>query len=233
MSDEEGFLTRWTRRKQEAKDTDAAPPSPAPTHAADPAREPDAATRMPGAVETARSALPVREFDVASLPPIDTITAVSDIRAFLAPGVPVELTRAALRRAWSTDPAIRDFVGIAENQWDFTVPNEILGFGPLESGEEVRRLVAQVFGDAPPEREIETVDQSNPSDQSVSAASDTRNLPAAPAADAPPPQAADGDPSPSSIVQCSENISAVQYSEQPGEDLDLAQRRGHGRALPQ
>ena len=33
--------------------------------------------------------------------------APSDIRAYLAPGVPAELTRAALRRAWLADPTIR------------------------------------------------------------------------------------------------------------------------------
>ena len=38
----------------------------------------------------------------------NSITAATDIRAFLAPGVPAELTRAALRRAWTADPAIRD-----------------------------------------------------------------------------------------------------------------------------
>ncbi len=58
-------------------------------------------------------------FDPASLPPIESINALSDIRAFLAPGVPAALTRAALRRAWVADPAIRDFVGLSENSWDF------------------------------------------------------------------------------------------------------------------
>ena len=67
-------------------------------------------------------------FDPATLPPIESITATSDIRAFLAPGVPEELTRAALRRVWVTDPMIRDFVGIAENQWDFTKPDSVPGF---------------------------------------------------------------------------------------------------------
>jgi len=52
------------------------------------------------------------------LPSVDTITVDTDIRAFLKSRVPAELTRAALRRAWSSDPAIRDFIGIAENQWD-------------------------------------------------------------------------------------------------------------------
>ena len=70
--------------------------------------------------------------------------ALSDITAFLRAGVPAELTRAALRRVWTADPAIRDFVGLAENAWDFTDPNAMPGFGPLESTEEVRRMIAQV-----------------------------------------------------------------------------------------
>jgi hypothetical protein len=57
--------------------------------------------------------------------------------------VPAELTVAALRRAWVSDPVIRDFIGIAENQWDFTNPTTIPGFGPLyETGDKVG-LVAQ------------------------------------------------------------------------------------------
>jgi TorA maturation chaperone TorD len=72
-------------------------------------------------------------FDLASLPPLQSITAGTDIRSFLGSSVPVELTRAALRRAWVTDPAIRDFIGIAENQWDFNDPTAMPGFGPLRA----------------------------------------------------------------------------------------------------
>ena len=61
-------------------------------------------------------------FDAAKTPPIESIGAGSDIRPFLAFGVPEDLTRAALRRAWSADPAIRDFVGLSENSWDFNAP---------------------------------------------------------------------------------------------------------------
>ena len=57
-------------------------------------------------------------FDAQNMPPIDSIGATSDIRPFLASGVPEDLTRAALRRAWSADPAIRDFIGLSENSWD-------------------------------------------------------------------------------------------------------------------
>ena len=46
---------------------------------------------------------------------IDPISPATDLAAFLKPGVPVELTRAALRRAWISDPTIRDFVGLSED----------------------------------------------------------------------------------------------------------------------
>ena len=59
------------------------------------------------------------------LPPVESIDAATDIRAFLNKGVPQDLTRAALRRAWSSDPAIRDFIGLSENSWDFTAPEGV------------------------------------------------------------------------------------------------------------
>jgi len=56
------------------------------------------------------------------------------------------LTRAALRRAWESDPAIRDFIGIAENQWDFNDPDAIPGFGPLHASDHAPVLLRQVSG---------------------------------------------------------------------------------------
>jgi hypothetical protein len=69
--------------------------------------------------------------NAVNLVPIESIGAGSDIRPFLAPGVPADLTRAALRRAWSADPAIRDFIGLSENSWDFNGPDGVPGFDPL------------------------------------------------------------------------------------------------------
>ena len=140
MSEPENFLSRWARLKREAAETpdDAAPEAAAERNRAPTRRRP----RRPA------SPAPELEFDLSTLPPIESITATTDIRAFLAPGVPPELTRAALRRAWVADPTIRDFVGIAENQWDFNDPNAIPGFGSLGPLDDVRRLVAQVIGEA-------------------------------------------------------------------------------------
>ena len=53
--------------------------------------------------------------DSIKLPPITSIRRESDIRPYLRPTVPSDVTIAALRRAWSTDPAIHDFVGMTED----------------------------------------------------------------------------------------------------------------------
>jgi len=133
---EEDFLKRWSRRKREADVAKSVPPEKETGETGATAPETAAAGKGTDA--------PDAEFDITTLPPIESINAVSDITAFLRAGVPVELTRAALRRVWTTDPAIRNFVGLAENAWDFTDPNAMPGFGPLESTEEVRRMIAQV-----------------------------------------------------------------------------------------
>jgi hypothetical protein len=132
MSDED-FLKRWSRRKREvAKEEASRAPEPDVTAEAADAPAPDK-------TET--------QFDPATLPPVESITSLSDVTAFLREGVPAELTRAALRRVWTADPAIRDFVGLAENAWDFTDPNAMPGFGPLEDTDEVRRMIARVVGE--------------------------------------------------------------------------------------
>src|SRR5206468_4642829 len=86
-------------------------------------------------------------FDLKDLPPIESITAVTDIRPFLAPGVPVDIARAALRRAWSADPRIRNFVGLADYNWDYHATGGPAGFGPLEMTDELRRAVARLVGE--------------------------------------------------------------------------------------
>jgi hypothetical protein len=88
-------------------------------------------------------------FDLKNLPAIESIAADTDIRAFLAPGVPAELARAALRRAWATDPKIRDFVGLADYDWDFNAPGSMAGFGPLEMTEELRQIAARIILQSP------------------------------------------------------------------------------------
>jgi hypothetical protein len=84
-----------------------------------------------------------------NLPAIDDLTADSDIKSFLKADVPQALRAAALRKAWSLDPNIRDFVGLSENAWDFNDPASIPGFGPTASP--VATLLAQIGRPAEPD----------------------------------------------------------------------------------
>lgn len=87
-----------------------------------------------------------KPFDTASLPSVETITFDTDVRGFLQSRVPAALTRAALRQAWASDPAIRDFIGIAENQWDFNDPTAMPGFGPMLETDNLPTLLTQALG---------------------------------------------------------------------------------------
>jgi hypothetical protein len=149
MSDSDPFLSRWSRRKREAEQA-AAPDKPRVPAAAE---QPDARAAKPSEPEKSKTQSPAPKstaeepgFDLSKLPSLESITAHTDIRVFLQPGVPASLSRAALRRAWSADPAIRDFIGLSENSWDFTAPDSVRGFGPLLPTDDVKRMVAEIFG---------------------------------------------------------------------------------------
>jgi uncharacterized protein DUF3306 len=211
MSDEE-FLKRWSRRKQEAKAGEkSAEQGP-----------PPAAT-----AEVAPAAPPEPAIDLAKLPSLDSIDAATDITAFLQKGIPAELGRAALRRAWAADPAIRDFVGLAENAWDFTDPNAMPGFGALhDTPEQIGAMVERVIGGvretteklAAELPEKEHVRQEADQEPGVLASSEAPQLPVGPV--------------PSTPVQA-ERVAAAQpqASEEDG-DVAPARRRTHGGALP-
>src|SRR4051812_9505431 len=117
MSDPEPFLARWSRRKRgvekDAQDGKVARDNVDAAARTQPTDVANADKPIAGTPE-------IPAFDPASLPSIEDIGVNTDIRAFLAQNVPAELKRAALRHVWVADPAIRDFVGLAENQWDFT-----------------------------------------------------------------------------------------------------------------
>jgi hypothetical protein len=190
MTVPENFVSRWARLKSES---DTEPKAELVGHG--PQRE---------AVASEMSSMQQKDevvdepFDQASLPSIETIAFDTDIRGFLQSRVPAALTRAALRQAWASDPAIRDFIGIAENQWDFNDPTAMPGFGPMRETDNVPTLLARALGDrdkladmipeipAPVEnalpavasRELSNPDQSlQPTSERSSAADEIGNLP--------------------------------------------------------
>jgi hypothetical protein len=156
MSNPENFLARWSRRKHAAaleSEEAISPAAPSPASLEEAAR-----TERSSETECLddRGILPgtgldpaAPPFDPLSVPPIESITADTDIRGFLAPGVPPDLARAALRRAWAADPKVRDFVGLADYDWDFNTPGSMAGFGSLEMTDDLCRAAAQIIGRAP------------------------------------------------------------------------------------
>jgi hypothetical protein len=139
MTAPENFVSRWARLKSES---DPEPKAERAEYGSRPEASVD--TEMPSVQQ--QDEVVDEPFDPASLPPIETITVDTDIRGFLQSRVPAALTRAALRQAWASDQAIRDFIGIAENQWDFNDPTAMPGFGPMLETDNMPALLARALG---------------------------------------------------------------------------------------
>jgi hypothetical protein len=189
MSEDENFLERWSRRKQQVATEARLEEKAAPEQERPPMPVPGASTETPAV-------------DLSKLPSLDEITAKTDISGFLQKGVPTDLARAALRRAWTSDPAIRDFVGLQENDWVFNKPGPDQGFGPLGPETDVGKLLAQVFGDGPKEEPTAAVNAGAPASSQdfergpevASVGNDPRGAPAD-RNDAPHNKATGGEPS--------------------------------------
>jgi len=151
MSEAENFLARWSARKLASRTEPARADRPPEQPPRDPAEtvENAAVAETPNAPDAPE--LPAIE--PPPLPSLDSIGAETNVAAFLRPDVPPELTRAALRRAWTSDPAIKNFVGLVENGWDFNDPSAMAGFGAI-TPEEVARLAGQVIA-ALPQAEVD------------------------------------------------------------------------------
>jgi hypothetical protein len=230
-----GFLERWSRRKIEAEREPAPPAEPGAADA--PLPDQAALPDRPAGADAAAKAAPQPDFDLASLPSLDSITAFTDIRRFLSPGVPKELAHAALRRAWSADPAVRDFVGLAENAWDFTDPAAMPGFGPLPEGTDIKRLVAQIFGQGEtsndPKAEPVPSSPAQIADSAPGAGSEPLPVaPSTPAGEDPDHPESDQRADQSPVVH-RDNIIAT-HNSHAGETAEEPKKpRLHGGALPQ
>ena len=213
MNDPDNFLSRWSRRKREAGE-DKEKNRTGETVAAPAPENQQGKPAAPGAA-------PTPEFDVESLPPIETISAETDITAFMRTGVPETLKHAALRRAWASDPVIRDFVGLNENFWDAAGPDGIPGFGDLDPNLDVRRMVSELFGETPRQDTQPVLEADRVADSS---ALPTDNLPEA----ADPPQATL--PPAEELPQRNENAAAQIEPSESVPEKKISRR--HGGAMP-
>jgi hypothetical protein len=157
----ENFLARWSSRKLADRKQSARQDAPT-EHGP---RDETSAVENGAVAEPRKDGGPMQgnqPFDPAQLPPLDSIGADTNIADFLRRGVPPDLTRAALRRAWTSDPAIKNFVGLVENGWDFNDPSAMTGFGPI-SAEEVARLAGRLIEALPADQAKEASTSENKS----------------------------------------------------------------------
>ena len=213
MSDgDDDFLARWSRRKRAARSGEARTPDAEP-----PAAAAEAPTGpQPPATPPAASEPP------EPLPSLEDLTADSDLVAFLREGVPAALRGAAMRKMWSLDPAIRDYIGPSEYAWDFNQPGSMPGFGALEPNPSVAEFLSTMSRVMPAQ---------------------PKEAPAAPQdADPPPPQAAADAPGSLASAEPAkppEPGSQVAVTAESDEEAGLAEpsrtspRPRHGGALPQ
>jgi hypothetical protein len=216
MSEPENFLARWSRRKAEQ-----------PADRASEANEKADQQRQPGGVaaeaKTEESQTAGEEVDLSKLPSIESIGPETDIRAFFQKGIPPELTRAALRRVWTSDPAIRNFIGIAENQYDFATGSDIPGFGPLTPADDVARMVSQIMGEGVP-RPLSPSEPARAPEIDAEASEKSTEV----------AEAAEDSPAPQQLAQLDEvpaDDGAAQQKE-VGEEDDAPAPQSHGGALP-
>ncbi len=225
MTDESNFLARWSRRKANA--------GPDARKQLKPENENgDVGSEDSDAFVSSTENSP--RLDPEKLPPIESIGAGSDIRPFLATGVPADLARAALRRVWLSDPKIRDFVGLSENSWDFNAPGAMAGFGPIDK-EEAARVLTRLLG----EPDNTAVLASSPRMPSQAAraeapASEPRpvdKIPAMSSTTSSPPSCDQGPRGRSKTNEAAtqRQRKKEQGAPQPATELRL---RGHGSALP-
>jgi uncharacterized protein DUF3306 len=232
----EDFLKRWSRRKHDAAEAEQTRRSP--SGDAEPPRvdrSVDQSVDQAEAINPAELQEPV--FDLKDLPPIESITAATDIRPFLAPGVPVDIARAALRRAWSADPRIRDFVGLADYDWDYHAVGGAAGFGPLEMTDELRRAVARIVGEiadadvAPPPGE-RIVGTQSPKESQDSDAEAKASRTALPRESGGRSLGQVGPAVPATNPDFPDREFAVLQHEGRQKPRGTTARHGHGRALP-
>jgi hypothetical protein len=146
---QEGFLTRWSRRKALSRSGEELP-EPAPDSDAEPQEPGDAGTAASTVAEEAvpepvegEEGLPVE--DPPELPPLESLDENSDYSAFLGKGVPPDLKQKALQKLFHSPKFnVRD--GLDDYDWDFTNPEPLGNIITAEMRYRVERELERLAG---------------------------------------------------------------------------------------
>ena len=101
----DGFLGRWSARKQAARGDDA-----------EPAQEPDAAPEATEEPEKSDAEI----LEELGLKDPEDMTAEDDFSGFMASGIPERLRNRALRKLWLTNPVLANLDDLVEYGEDYT-----------------------------------------------------------------------------------------------------------------
>lgn len=149
---DEGFLSRWSRRKR----------------GAEPAEDKSVETlpaELPASEVSAEAAAAQPEPELVEPPSLDLIDKDFDLASWLKQNVPEAWKLAAMRRAWENDPAIANFENPARDYaLDWNTPGGAPGYGPLTESDDVAELVRGIFGEPPTPPEATLVNQEAGSD---------------------------------------------------------------------
>ena len=145
--EQEGFLTRWSRRKTlslrgeeppEPDDDDTAP------HSAEPLDDTPAPAEEAAVVADEQRAGADPD-EAPELPPLDSLSADSDYSAFMGKGVPADLRQKALRKLFHSDKFnVRD--GLDDYDLDFSNPEPLGDIITAEMRYRVERELERLAG---------------------------------------------------------------------------------------
>ncbi len=139
--DDEGFLERWSRRKQAAQaehagrdlNEEAAPADEKASGAGSEAFDATASTGTPGGEEragqgggdTSHAEIEAANREAAEAVDLEALSFESDYSVFLKKGVPSALKNAALRKLWSSNPVLANVDGLNDYDEDFRLGNQL------------------------------------------------------------------------------------------------------------
>jgi hypothetical protein len=209
------FFSRWSKRKR------AVPP------AHPPAREPAGSEVAPHSEElSGGETLPPEE--LAKLPSLESLTAQTDLTQFLRAGVPMVMRKAALRRMWSLDTNIRDYVSEArEYAYDWNAVGGVPGNGPLLPTDDIKAMLRDIFDGTP----VEDVEPEQTTAEVKMIEADQQGEDTAPAKTDDDIDHADADAQLVALPQTKPSLAALPPRPTPV-DASIPRPRRHGRAVP-
>ena len=146
QDEQEGFLTRWSRRKDASRKGEALP-EPTDDTDGDSLESAEAQVDAPpaGDPETGDEELRAPAETAPELPPLESLGEDSDYSAFMGEGVPADLRQKALKKLFHSPKFnVRD--GLDDYDWDFSNPEPLGDIVTAEMRYRIERELERLAG---------------------------------------------------------------------------------------